>query len=78
MFGRSWFVLPFFFIGCNDSPPGPPPVSSIQLAVEDVSCTEAWLKVSLTDSNQPRTIALRRDGQTVLIAQLTANDSIPD
>lgn len=76
MFRRSWCVLPFFFIGCNDSPPGPPPASSVQLAVEDASCTEAWLKVTLTDSNQPRTITLRRDGQTVLTAQLTANDSI--
>jgi len=76
MFRRSWSVLPFFLIGCNDSPPGPPPVSSIQLAVEDASCTEAWLKVTFTDSNQPRTIALRRDRQTVLTAQLTGNDSI--
>jgi len=25
MFRRSWFVLPFFLIGCSDSPPGPPP-----------------------------------------------------
>jgi len=40
--------------GCKDegTPPPPPPsyVPTIQLSIEDASCTEAWLKIRLTDS----------------------------
>jgi len=80
MFRRSWFVLPFFLIGCNDSPPGPPPppprLSTIQITADDIGVTEAWLKVTLTDSNQPRTIALRRDGQIISNVQFTGTDTV--
>jgi hypothetical protein len=63
--------------GCKDEGTPPPSyVSTIQLSMEDASCTEAWLKVSLTDSNEPRTVAIQRDGQRVLTAQLATTDSL--
>ncbi len=69
------FQCCFFALSCKETPPGPPTPSTIQLAFEDASCTEAWLKVSLADANEPRTVAVKRDGQTVLTARLSANDT---
>ena len=61
---------------CKDDEPVQSHVSSVQLSIEDASCTEAWLKVSLTDSNEPRTIAILQDGQRVAISRLLSPDSI--
>jgi len=72
-------VLLFFsfscpHLGCNTTEP--PPASTVQLSVEDAGVTEAWLKVSLTDNNEPRTVALKRDGQTVQTLRISSLDSI--
>ncbi len=65
------------FFACNTTEPPPPPhQSTISLSVEDASCTEAWLRVSLTDSNEPRTVAIQQDGQRVLTARLPGSDSL--
>ena len=54
-----------------------PHLSSVQLTVEDVSCTEAWLKVSLTDADEPRTVEIQRDGQQVISVQMgSSTDSL--
>ena len=45
-----------------------PHMTSIQLFVEDARCAEAWLKVLLADASQPRTVAVKHDGQLVLTA----------
>ena len=60
----------------KEAPQEPPQGVSVQLSVEDASCTEAWLKVSLTDASQPRTVAVQQDGQRVLTAQMTTADSV--
>jgi hypothetical protein len=72
------FVMFFFSSGCKDegTPPPPPYVPTIQLSIEDASCTEAWLKIRLTDSAEPRTLVMKRDSQSVLTAQMIANDSV--
>ncbi len=61
---------------CKDDEPIQPHISTIQLTVEDASCTEAWLKVSLTDSNEPRTVAILQDGQRVTVSRLPSPDSV--
>ena len=60
----------------KEAPQEPPQGVSVQLSVEDASCTEAWLKVSLLDASQPRTVAVQQDGQRVLTAQMTTADSV--
>ena len=60
----------------KEAPQEPPHEVGVQLSVEDASCTEAWLKVSLLDASQPRTVALLKDGQRVLTAQMTTADSV--
>ena len=62
-------------LSCKDEPVQPR-VSSVGVSVEGASCTEAWLKVSLADASGPRTVALQRDGQTVLTIEITASDSV--
>ncbi len=69
------FSATALLLSCKDDEPIQPHISTIQLTVEDASCTEAWLKVSLTDANEPRTIGLQRDGQTVLTVRILANDT---
>jgi hypothetical protein len=60
---------------CHDTPPEPPSSPTISLAVLDASCTEAWLRVSLSDLNEPRSIALKMDGQRILTASMITTDS---
>ncbi len=61
---------------CKDDEPIQPHIATIQLTVEDASCTEAWLKASLTDANEPRTIAILQDGQRVTVSRLPSPDSV--
>ncbi len=68
-------LVPTVFSSCKEAPPEPSGPSTF-LAVEDVSCTEAWLKVSLATLAQPRTIAIQRDGRTILTAELNSTDSV--
>ena len=75
------FFLLFLGEGCKKEPPvepPPPPThqKTIYLTVEDVSCTEAWLKVSLTDLNDPRTIAITQDGQIKITSRIAGADSV--
>ena len=63
-------------LSCKKDEPIQPHTTSIELSVEDASCTEAWLKVSLLDASQPRTVAVQQDGQRVLTAQMTTADSV--
>lgn len=63
------FTVSFSFLGvdCNDEPPVKPPekTNPLQLTVEDVSCTEAWLKLSLAESEANRTLTLMRSSDGV-------------
>jgi hypothetical protein len=68
-------LLPTLF-SCDTTDPPPQHEPSIQLSAEDVSCTEAWLKVSLTDVSEPRTVAIQQDGQRVSVSTLLTPDSL--
>ncbi len=59
---------------CKETPPGPTLVPTIQLAFEDASCTEAWLKVTTTEI--PTTVRLLRDGERVSEVRLLTSDSL--
>jgi hypothetical protein len=70
----SLFLIAF---SCKETPPEPPPyIRSINLTVEDTSCIEAWLKLTLTSVSPPQTIQLKRDNQLVQTVQLATPDSI--
>ncbi|MEO8166984.1 MAG: hypothetical protein ABI623_01965, partial [bacterium] len=61
-------------LACKETPPEPPPPSTIQLSFEDASCTEAWLKVHTTET--PATLRLLRDNQRVANLRLLTSDSL--
>ena len=63
-------------LSCKKDEPIEPHITGIALSVEDASCTEAWIKVSLLDASQPRTVGVQQDGQRVLTAQMTTTDSV--
>jgi len=67
------FFLLVAFACRKEAPPEPPYVRSIELEAVDASCTEAWLKVTLTPpaAGQADSVLIRRDSQTVLTLRLT-------
>jgi hypothetical protein len=69
-------VIVFLFGSCKDEGTPPVRIPSIQLTVEDVSCTEAWLRVSLNDINEPRTVTVLQDGQRFAVFHLPSGDSL--
>jgi len=70
-------ALALIFLSCKENAPPQPPVyvRSIELEALDASCTEAWLKVTLTQTTTD-SILLTRDGQRVQTLRLTTTDSL--
>ena len=67
------FVFLFSF-SCNTTEP--PNNQQIKLTVEDVSCTEAWLKLELTNTTLPAQINLFIDEKLKNNLTITANDTV--
>jgi hypothetical protein len=81
---RHLFLLTLTIcFACKDDgvlPPTPPVyVPTVQLSVEDSSCTEIFLRLKLTDNLAPRTVMLRRDGDSILtLSMFTPETSLVD
>ncbi len=73
--GFFFLAAPFYAVsGCHQSPSEPPSHAKIELSVEDVSCTETWLRLSLTAPGLPPVI-LQRGDMVIDTIQLTAADT---
>ncbi len=59
---------------CNK--PTEPAKESISVTVEDVSCTEAWLKISDTNANPSITVIVKRDDTDILTLNLNKADTV--
>lgn len=76
------FALGLLFLACSCSKPTQPPpyVRSIELSVEDASCTEAWLHLQITDgSSPPFEVQLTRalqTSQTLQTLRLFSRDTL--
>jgi hypothetical protein len=61
----SWFILLTIVLtipSCKDDPITPPkPEAKLELSVDDVSCTEAWLSVKIENLSLPLDIELMND-----------------
>ncbi len=68
-------LLPLTLTGCSDLPSGPDH-AGLQVAVEEVSCTEAWLRVSNPSGPRGSTISLARDGRDTRRFQLVSRDTL--
>jgi hypothetical protein len=55
------------FISCNTTEPPPPPDGekpTLELKLEDVSCTEAWIELTTTNLQLPTTLTLKQINPT--------------
>lgn len=50
--------------------------SPLNVAVEDISCTEVYLKISLDNSESERTITIQRFDSTIASIKMTGDDSL--
>lgn len=74
-------VFSLFFLGCPEERIKPEDKNPLQLTVEDVTCTEAFLKLSftpsgLTTSGQNRTVSLKRNDSLIATIIMSNNDSL--
>ena len=69
------FALLLFFVQCDTTEP-PNNKQNINLELEDVSCTEAWITLTTTNLHLPTTVTLLQNGDTRNTINLTSNDSL--
>jgi len=69
-------LLSFSFLlkSCNSVEP--PTGLTINLTLEDVSCTEAWITLSTTNFQLPSTVTLLQNGETRETINLNTKDSL--
>ncbi len=68
-------TLLLFFCGCPDDGIKPS-TNPLQLTVEDATCTEVFIKLSLPASEQNRTVTLTRNDSTFATIVMANNDSL--
>ena len=79
----NYFILVLLLlsaIGCNEEspvvPPLPEPPKAVYLSLVDVSCTEAFIKVTAADSVLPLSISLTKDASTIANFTLAKTDTV--
>ena len=72
--------LGFFALGCKDEGTTPPPPipERVKLTLIDVSVKEAFLHVAVTNAASGETLAMQRDGATVMTFPAVADTNIAD
>ncbi|MBE0570736.1 MAG: hypothetical protein IH618_04255 [Ignavibacteriaceae bacterium] len=61
------FVILLCFVSCDTNEPPPPPNGeepTLGLKLDDVSCTEAWIKLTTTNLQLPASIELKQFNPT--------------
>jgi hypothetical protein len=69
-------LLLFTNADCKKDIVDPPPTNPLQLTVEDVTCTEASLKLSLAGSEKNRSVVLKRSDSTIATLTMAGTDSL--
>lgn len=64
-----------FFIAQSCKSPTAPSSNRLSLTVEDVSCTEAWLKLTLNNIPLPTNIEIKKNGSSFLSFNLASEDT---
>lgn len=70
--------VPMLVIGIAGCPDNgvQPPTNPLQITVEDVTCTEIFLKISLATNEQNRSITLKRNDSLIATITMTGSDSL--
>lgn len=72
----KYLTAVFLFILCYACDSTEPPANDVILSVEDVSCTEAWLKLTTGGITLPANAVLQQDGEDVMTLNITTPDTI--
>ena len=67
--------LVFTGLCCKDEPTKPYD-TALALTAEDVSCTEAWLRLYVGTDITPRTVELKRDSITLFTKTINATETV--
>ena len=67
-------ILLLFLVNCNSVEP--PNGLEINLKLEDVSCTEAWVTLTTTNFRLPASITLKQNNQVIKTINLNKTDSL--
>jgi len=65
------FLCMFAGMSCKKNPVAPPP-NPLQLTVEDVTCTEAYFKLSLASNEAQKAVTLKRNDSAIATITLAA------
>jgi len=75
-----FIILSRFFQSCNTTEPPPPPPDgekpTLELTLEDLSCTEAWITLKTTNLQLPATIQLKQDSTVTQDLVLSNADTL--
>lgn len=74
-----FIILSRFFQSCNTTEPPPPPDGekpTLELTLEDLSCTEAWITLKTTNLQLPTTIQLKQDSTVTQDLVLSNADTL--
>jgi hypothetical protein len=74
-----FFLILFFFpqLSCNTTePPDPKPDPALNLELEDVSCTEAWITLTTNNLQLPATLNLIKDNTITKTINLQTADTL--
>ncbi len=70
------FFLLLFLPSCKDESIPPKPDAILRLALDDVSCTEAWLTLSTTNLQLPTSLNLLKDDNSIKTINLETTDTL--
>jgi len=76
LFFLSFFILPLFLVNCNSLEPPPEEEPILNLTLEDISCIEAWIKLSTTNLQFPATLKIKQNNQTRKTINLNKADTL--
>ncbi len=77
LFVTAALLSTVILISCNKDNPVPPGEQpQINLTLEDVSCTEAWLKLTTANISLPANVEILKDDNPVKTISLTSADTI--
>jgi len=80
LFLLKFFIFTFFFATCNSLEPPPEEKPTLNLKLENVSCMEAWIKLTTTNLQLPTTLTLKQSAtggdQTISTINLDKADTL--
>lgn len=77
LFAAAFVFSSLILLSCKKDNPVPPEQQpQVNLTLEDISCTEAWLKLSTSNISLPADVELQKDGSLFKTINLNVPDTV--